>query len=187
MGLAAAGRGGKLRSPAPPAASAPKDRLAASAAGRGARTPLSSSAFPGFEAVKCTYMQGLTLPVSYRFLVSPLCRRKTYFEISKLCRVGNAVSVEGRVLPWGLSASSSHGVSVLWKGPEHCRGREVFQIANIWEEKTFRAFAKPETLPKVGCRVTTVLLSTGLSPPRARDAITASSPGWLFRVDQKNT
>lgn len=80
-------------------------------------------------------MQGLILPVSYRFLLSSLHRRKTWSEITKLRREGNAISVGSHSPHWGRSAPGSQGVSGLWKGPVHCRRREVLQIPNIWEGK----------------------------------------------------
>lgn len=135
-------------------------------------------------------MQGLILPVSYRFLLSSLHRRKTWSEITKLRREGNAISVGSHSPHWGRSAPGSQGVSGLWKGPVHCRRREVLQIPNIWEGKkkqTIKSFEKPETLPEAGRRESPALLSSGLPPPCTAGTITASSPGWLFRVDQKNT
>jgi len=50
---------------------------------------------------------------------------KTCFDISKLRRVGNAVSVGAHAPQWGRFAPGSHGVGGLWRGPGHYGEREV--------------------------------------------------------------
>lgn len=134
MGLLAAGRGGKPRSPAPPAASSPKVRLGARLAGRAPRILLCLRTFLGFKTVKSTYMQCLILPVSC-FLVSSPYRRKTCFEISKLRRVGNAISVTTHVPQWGLSAPGSHSVSGPVGRGQNTAGRGKFCKSLIFGRK----------------------------------------------------
>lgn len=121
----------------------------------------------GFKTVKCTYMQGLILPVSYRFLVSSLHRIKISFEIGKLCRVGNAISVRAHIPQGGLPDTGSHSMSGLCGRRQDTVEKGKFCKSLMFrKKKASGSFEKLETLPKVGCR-----MSTRLPPPCTRDTV----------------
>lgn len=77
-------------------------------------TQPSAGTFPGFKTLKCTYMQGLVLPLSHLGLVSTLHRRNTWFGIRKVWEMH---FLREPSLPAGRSAPGvreQNGPSLLW-------------------------------------------------------------------------
>lgn len=116
----------------------------------GARIPLAGGIVPRFNPLACAYMQGLILRVSHCVLVSALHRRKTCFEITRICGVGNALSV-GAHVPSGAVLLPAR---VAWgRGHNSAGRRKVCKSLMIGKKKKSIFFKKPEALPGAGCRL----------------------------------
>lgn len=106
----------------------------------GARIPLGGGIVPRFKPLACAYMRGLILRVSHCVLVSALHRRKTCFEITRICGVGNALSVgahapSGAVLlparvAWGRGHNSA-GRGKVCKSLMIGKKKNLFFLRNL--------------------------------------------------------
>jgi len=89
-------------------------------------------------------------------------------------------------LPSGAVLLLAATVWVACGGGQDTTGRGKFcKSLKYGNKKTSRAFEKPETLREVGCRVTTTLLFTSLTPSLCQRRCYSLQLWLAVRVDQK--